>query len=93
MPTLAGFKLRVRQKLFPTPVDEILTVRGWTSPEQLDYLMAQVRSLPDQALVVESVFGRGALHSLWLKRAVEQSRKYSPSTLGKIILKPTPRTI
>jgi len=54
MPTLTGLKRRLRQTIKPSPVDHFMReVHGWTSYEQLEFLTQQVRSLPDNSVIVE----------------------------------------
>jgi Methyltransferase domain len=54
MPSLKGIKRRVRRALSPSPIDRFMCeVHGWTSYEQLEFLTDQVKTLPDEALIVE----------------------------------------
>jgi hypothetical protein len=44
---------RCRQRYFPTRLDKLQTIHGWTVESQLRYLMSVVRALPDQRSIVE----------------------------------------
>jgi predicted O-methyltransferase YrrM len=44
---------RVQRTLFPTPIDKVLAIPGWTSRAQITYLMSKVVSLPDPCFIVE----------------------------------------
>jgi len=54
MPSFAGVKRRLRQTFHPTAIDQFMKdVQGWTSYEQLEFLVQNVRALPDNAIIVE----------------------------------------
>jgi|GEM_PF-3497284 len=50
-----GFDLarRCRRRYFPTRLDKLQTIHGWTLESQLRYLMSIVRALPDRSTIVE----------------------------------------
>ncbi len=43
----------VKSKLFPSVMDKLLKIEGWTQKEQLEYLMQRVKELPDNSVIVE----------------------------------------
>lgn len=43
----------IQRRYFPTTMQKILGINGWTLEAQLRYLMRQVRLLPDQGNIVE----------------------------------------
>jgi predicted O-methyltransferase YrrM len=50
---LRGMVGGVRRRFFPTRLDRILAVPGWTQKVQLRYLMTKARALPDRSVIVE----------------------------------------
>ena len=91
MPTTRGLKLRLNRLINPS-LRRLLRTHGWTSQEQLEYLMAQVHALQERATIVEVGvwYGRSALALAEACRgthrrvfAIDPWRNYSASDNGE----------